>query len=77
MSEQGQARAARYKGKVKFYNNNRGFGFLKRNNGEDLFFHFSDVEGNEYLQQNDEVEFEIGEGKEGKSKAVKVKRLEK
>ena len=66
------------RGKVKFYNTQRGFGFITReDNNEGIFFHHSDVGEDRYLEQNDEVEFSIGEGKEGKDKAINVKRIER
>ena len=64
------------KGTVKFYNEKRRFGFINReDNKKDVFFHHSDVEGEENLEQNDEVEFEVGEGREDKDKAVKIRRV--
>ena len=53
----------------------RGFGFIKQEGGEDIFFHSNDLEGVEFnsLQAGQEVEYEIGEGREGRSAAVKVK----
>jgi len=51
------------RGKVKFYSEQRRFGFIQQDDkGEDLFFHYSEVEGNENLQQDDRVEFEVAEG---------------
>jgi len=63
------------RGTVKFYNEKRGFGFITREGGDDVFFHVTDVEEKRYLEQNDKVEFEVVEGREGKKKAVKVKRM--
>ncbi len=58
----------------------RGFGFIKaEEGGEDLFFHRNDVdEGVEFnsLQAGQEVEFEKGEGRDGRPAAVKVKLTE-
>ena len=68
-----KAKTAR--GKVKFYSEQRRFGFIEQDDKEeDLFFHYSEVEGNENLQQNDRVEFEVAEGEKG-PKAVKVKKI--
>ncbi len=63
------------RGKVKFYSEQRRFGFIQQDDkGEDLFFHYSEVEGNENLQQDDRVEFEVAEGDRG-LKAIKVRKV--
>ncbi len=53
----------------------RGFGFIKQEQGEDLFFHRNDVEGVEFtsLNEGQEVEFEKGQGRDGRPQAVKVR----
>ncbi len=53
----------------------RGYGFIKREGEEDLFFHRNDVEGVEFtsLNEGQEVEFEKGQGQDGRPKAVKVR----
>ncbi len=53
----------------------RGFGFIKAEEGEDFFFHRSDTEGVEFdsLRAGQEVEFEKGQGRDGRPKAVKVR----
>ncbi len=53
----------------------RGFGFIKAEEGADLFFHRNDLEGVEFnsLQAGQEVEFEKSEGRDGRPSAVKVK----
>ena len=52
-------------GIVKFFNDSKGFGFITPDDGgKDLFVHISDVDG-DTLNENDKVEFEIGEGKKG------------
>ncbi|MEE8418555.1 MAG: cold shock domain-containing protein [Dehalococcoidales bacterium] len=52
----------------------RGFGFIKPEDGEDLFFHRNDLEGVEFndLREGQEVEFEKGQGRDGRPAAVKV-----
>ncbi|MCB0307781.1 MAG: cold shock domain-containing protein [Bdellovibrionales bacterium] len=61
-------------GSVKFFNTDKGFGFIKHSGGNDLFFHTSDTDGTVF-QENDQVEFEIGEGKKGPcAKSVRLKR---
>jgi cold shock protein len=52
------------KGKVKFFNTNKGFGFITQNGGGDIFFHVSQLQS-ESAKEGDTVEFEIGEGKKG------------
>jgi len=52
---------AREKGKVKWFNNAKGYGFIERENGEDVFVHYSAIEGDGYrtLNEGDSVEFDI------------------
>ncbi len=56
----------------------RGFGFIKTEEGSDLFFHSNDLEGAEFnsLQAGQEVEYEQGEGRDGRPAAVKVRLIE-
>jgi len=56
----------------------RGFGFIKTEEGGDLFFHRSELEGVEFnnLNQGQEVEFEKGQGQDGRPAAVKVRLAE-
>ena len=61
-------------GKVKFFNDAKGFGFIAPDNGgNDLFVHTTAVEGGT-LNENDQVEYEIGEGQKGPC-AVQVKKI--
>ena len=53
----------------------RGFGFIKTEEEEELFFHRNDLEGVEFnsLNEGQEVEFEKGQGRDGRPQAVKVR----
>ena len=57
----------RLKGSVKWFNNTKGYGFIGRDDGPDVFVHFSAVVGEGYksLQEGDKVEFEIVQGTKG------------
>lgn len=62
-------------GTVKFFNAEKGYGFIAREGGDDVFVHFSQIEGDGYrtLQQGQAVEFEIGPGKKGdEARGVRV-----
>lgn len=65
-------------GTVRWFNAEKGFGFIEpAEGGEDLFVHFSSIEGTGFrsLDEGARVEFEIGEGREGKQQAVNVIQL--
>jgi CspA family cold shock protein len=54
-------------GTVKFFNADRGFGFISREKGDDVFVHVSNIqgEGSKTLAEGQAVEFEIGTGRKG------------
>ncbi len=56
----------------------RGYGFIKGEQEGDLFFHRNDVEGVEFnsLREGQEVEFEQGQGRDGRPQALKVRLVE-
>ena len=58
---------AQYKGTVKWFNNAKGYGFLGREGGADVFVHYSSIQidGYKSLKEGDEVEFDIIQGSEG------------
>ena len=65
------------KGRIKWYDTTKGFGFIHTEEGNDLFVHHSGIDGKKYeiFEEGEEVEFEIDEGKRGPH-AVQVKRVE-
>ncbi|MFH2037994.1 MAG: cold-shock protein [Chloroflexota bacterium] len=64
------------KGKVKWFNRTKGFGFIERESGADVFVHFSAIqaEGFKVLDEGDEVEFDVVDGPKG-PQAANVKKL--
>jgi CspA family cold shock protein len=64
------------KGTVKWFNESKGFGFISREEGSDVFVHYSSIQGDGYksLTEGDLVSFEIEEGQKG-PKAVNVEAL--
>lgn len=69
------------KGKVKWFSNAKGYGFIEQEGGPDVFVHYSSIQGEGYkkLEEGDEVTFDIIQGEKGpqatnvvKEEAVKV-----
>jgi CspA family cold shock protein len=62
-----QELVAQHKGIVKWFNNAKGFGFIGREDGPDVFVHHSAIQMDGYktLKEGDEVEFDIVEGQKG------------
>jgi len=56
-----------YSGKVKWFNDQKGFGFIEREDGDDVFVHFSAIQddGFKSLEEGQDVEFEVVEGDRG------------
>lgn len=63
-------------GKVKWFNAEKGYGFIEREGGEDVFVHYTaiNMEGFKSLEEGQEVEFEIVEGSRGPQAANVVKK---
>ncbi|MDE2281570.1 MAG: cold-shock protein [Actinomycetales bacterium] len=54
-------------GTVKFFNAEKGFGFISREQGDDVFVHFSNIQGDGYrsLEEGQQVEFDVAPGRKG------------
>ena len=63
-------------GKVKWFNESKGFGFITGENGDDLFVHYSSIQGNGFktLAEGDKVSFDTEKGPKG-PKAINVVKL--
>jgi CspA family cold shock protein len=63
-------------GTVKFFNNEKGYGFISRTDGDDVFVHYSNIEGSGFrsLEEGQSVEFEVGPGRKG-DEALNVRTL--
>lgn len=63
-------------GKVKWFNNSKGYGFITPESGDDVFVHHSAIQGEGYksLEEGQDVEFEIEQGPKG-AQATNVKKL--
>jgi CspA family cold shock protein len=64
------------KGKVKWFNDAKGYGFIQRESGEDVFVHYKAIVGEGYrkLDEGDTVEFDVQDGPKG-LQAVNVKKV--
>lgn len=63
------------KGKVKWFNENKGYGFIQQEDGPDVFVHFTAIqmEGFKTLSEGEEVEFEVTQGEKGPQAANVMK----
>lgn len=61
-------------GTVKWFNPQKGFGFISKEDGEDIFVHYSEIQMDGYktLHDGDVVEFDVAEGTDGKEQAAHV-----
>ncbi len=64
------------RGKVKWFNGAKGYGFIQRESGEDVFVHYKSIVGEGYrkLDEGDVVEFDVQEGPKG-LQAINVKKV--
>ena len=71
-----QKMSERLTGTVKWFNGQKGYGFISREGGEDVFVHYSAIEGDGFrnLDEGDRVEFVIEQGQKGPS-AAEVRRI--
>ena len=63
-------------GRVKWFNDSKGYGFIEQDGGEDVFVHFSAIQGNGFksLAEGDSVTFEVAQGPKGLQAANVTKR---
>jgi len=64
-------------GKVKWFSNEKGYGFISRDDGDDLFVHYSEIQSDGFktLDEDAPVEFDITTGQNGKLQASNVRKL--
>jgi len=63
-------------GTVKWFNPDKGFGFISREDGDDVFAHFSEIQGDGFktLDEGQAVEFDITQGNNGKLQASNIRK---
>lgn len=73
----GRAEPVSERGAVKWFDAQKGFGFIERPDGSDIFVHYSDIVGSGFrtLTEGQEVEFQVSESNKG-PQAVKVRRVD-
>ena len=64
-------------GTVKWFNAEKGYGFIESEQGSDVFVHYSAIEADGYrtLAEGDKVEFEVGAGRDGRNQAEGVRKV--
>jgi CspA family cold shock protein len=65
-------------GTVKWFNPDKGYGFISHEGGDDVFVHFSEIQGEGFktLTEGDEVEFEVTAGQDGRMQATNVRKAQ-
>jgi CspA family cold shock protein len=74
--EEAESRSLMATGTVKWFNPDKGYGFIEREGGEDLFVHFSEIQmdGFKSLDEGQAVEFDVTTGRNGKEQASNVRK---
>ena len=74
---EGRREVALAEGTVKWFNSEKGYGFIESADGPDLFVHYSAIlsDGFRALDEGDRVEFEVQAGRDGRSQAAEVRKL--
>ncbi len=64
-------------GTVKWFNADKGYGFIAQEGGDDVFVHFSEIQGDGFktLDEGQKVQFEITQGQNGKMQASNVRKI--
>ena len=64
-------------GTVKWFNSEKGYGFIATDGGPDVFVHYSAIQSDGFrtLEEGDKVEFDVQAGRDGRSQAAEVKKL--
>ena len=67
---------SQYSGTIKWFNNAKGYGFIGRSTGADVFIHYSSIQTDGYksLKEGDEIDFDIVDGDSGRPQAANVMR---
>ena len=73
---EGRREVALAEGTVKWFNSEKGYGFIESADGPDLFVHYSAIlsDGFRTLDEGDRVEFEVQAGRDGRSQAAEVRK---
>jgi CspA family cold shock protein len=74
---EGRREVALAEGTVKWFNSEKGYGFIESADGPDLFVHYSAIlsDGFRTLDEGDRVEFEVQAGRDGRNQAAEVRKL--
>jgi CspA family cold shock protein len=74
---EGRREVALAEGTVKWFNSEKGYGFIESADGPDLFVHYSAIlsDGFRTLDEGDWVEFEVQSGRDGRNQAAEVRKL--